>query len=193
MNKQRIVVALSGASGVILGIRLLEELKKHQIETHLVMSEWAEYNIQHETNFTLERVRKLASVSYDIKDMAAAISSGTFQTDGMVIVPCSMKTLASISCGFSHNLIARAADVTIKEKRKLIVVPRETPLSTIHLKNMLDLAQMGVIVLPPCLEFYTQPKVIDDLINCFVGRIMDSLGINNEIFPRWGDKKSKKI
>jgi len=188
MDKKRIIVALTGASGAILGIRLLEELKKLQIETHLVLSKWAETNIKLETNFTLNKVHKLASAYYPVDDMAAIISSGSFKTDGMVIVPCSMKTLASISCGFSDNLVARAADVTIKEKRKLVIVPRETPFSVIHLKNMLNLAQMGVTILPPCIEFYTRPNTLYDMEDHLVGKILDSLNIDNEMFLRWNGK-----
>ena len=157
MKTKRIVVGITGASGVILGIRVLEELRRLEMETHLVMSQWAERTIQLETDYSVEQIRSLASVCHPIDDLAASISSGSFHTDGMVIVPCSMKTLAAIACGFSYNLLARAADVTIKERRRLVLVPRETPLSSIHLHNMVTLANNGVILNNRRLLRFVQP------------------------------------
>lgn len=185
MSSKRIVVAITGASGAILGIRLLEELRHAKVDTHLMLSTWAEHTIELETNYTPEQIRALASVNHPLDDLAASISSGSFRTDGMVIVPCSMKTLSAIACGFSYNLIARAADVTIKERRRLVVVPRETPLSTIHLQNMLSLSQMGVIVLPPSIGFYTRPNTLSDVVNHMVGKILDNMEIEHDIFARW--------
>ena len=185
MNPKRIVIAITGASGAILGIRILEELRRAEVETHLVISTWAERTIQMETNYTVEQVQNLASVCHPTCDLAASISSGSFYTDGMVIVPCSMKTLAAIACGFSDNLIARAADVTIKERRRLIIVPRETPLSSIHLHNMITLSNNGAIILPPCVGFYTRPNTVESIVNHISGKILDTLGIEHHLFPRW--------
>ena len=147
-KKLKIVVGITGNSGVIYGIKLLYFLKKFEIETHIVLSKWAEKNIEIETDESIAEVKKLASFEYKENDMAASISSGSFKTDGMIIIPCSMKTLASIANGYDDNLISRAAAVTIKENRKLVIVPRETPLSQIHLSNMLKLAKIGVTILP---------------------------------------------
>lgn len=185
MNARRIVVAMTGASGAVIGIHLLKELQLTGIETHLVISRWAESTIKAETSYTLEAVQALAHAVYPVEDLAANISSGSFQTNGMVIVPCSMKTVAAVACGFSHNLIARAADVTLKEGRKLILMPRETPLSAIHLHNMLTLAHMGAVILPPCVGFYTMPETIEDVVNHLVGKVMDTLQIDNKLFTRW--------
>ena len=149
----RLVVAITGSSGVIYGTKTLEALYSLKIETHLVVSEWGEKNIKFETSNTIDYVKSLATRHYDINNMAAAISSGSFLTDGMIIVPCSMKTLSSIANGYDDNLISRAATVAIKESRKLVVVPRETPLSRIHLENMLKLSQIGAIVFRLCLDF----------------------------------------
>ena len=185
MKTKRIVVGITGASGVILGIRVLEELRRLEMETHLVMSQWAERTIQLETDYSVEQIRSLASVCHPIDDLAASISSGSFHTDGMVIVPCSMKTLAAIACGFSYNLLARAADVTIKERRRLVLVPRETPLSSSHLHNMVTLANNGVILVPPCVGFYIRPANVDMIVNHLAGKILDALGIENQLFSRW--------
>ena len=163
-KKLKIVVGITGSSGVIYGIKLLYFLKKSEIETHIVWSKWAEKNIEIETDESIVEVKKLASFEYKDNDMAAAISSGSFKTTGMIIIPCSMKTLASIANGYDDNLISRAASVTIKENRKLVIVPRETPLSQIHLSNMLKLAKIGVTILPAMPGFYHRPKTINDLI-----------------------------
>ena len=187
MENRRIILGMTGASGAILGIRLLEALQRADIETHLVMSEWAEKTVAMETEYTAEDVKALVSVVHTPGDMAACISSGSFPTDGMVVCPCSMKTLAAIASGFSYNLIARCADVSLKEGRRLILIPRETPLSAIHLENLLKLSRLGVKILPPCVGFYTKPKTIEDVVNHLTGKILDMLEIENHMFHRWGE------
>lgn len=180
-----VVVGITGASGAILGVRLLEALKSVNVETHLVMSRWAERTLAEETGYTPEQVKALAAVCHDADDMAAAVSSGSFLTSGMVICPCSMKSLAAVACGFSYNLVARAADVTLKEGRKLVLVPRETPFSPIHLENMLKLSRLGVTILPPCVGFYTRPETVEDVVRHTVGKILDTLGLEQKLFDRW--------
>jgi 4-hydroxy-3-polyprenylbenzoate decarboxylase len=189
----KIIVGITGSSGVIYGIKLLYFLKKSKIETHIVLSKWAEKNIEIETDESIVEVKKLASFEYRENDMAASISSGSFKTDGMIIIPCSMKTLASIANGYDDNLISRAASVTIKENRKLVIVPRETPLSQIHLSNMLKLAKIGVTILPAMPGFYHRPKTINDLILHIVGKTLDQFEINNEVFKRWKNNESDSI
>ena len=189
----KIIVGITGSSGVIYGIKLLYFLKKSKIETHIVLSKWAEKNIEIETDESVVEVKKLASFEYRENDMAASISSGSFKTDGMIIIPCSMKTLASIANGYDDNLISRAASVTIKENRKLVIVPRETPLSQIHLSNMLKLAKIGVTILPAMPGFYHRPKTINDLILHIVGKTLDQFEINNEAFKRWKNNGSDSI
>jgi polyprenyl P-hydroxybenzoate/phenylacrylic acid decarboxylase-like protein len=185
---KNIVVAMTGASGAIYGIRLLEEIgKSRDWETHLIISRWAEETIRLETDYSVDQVTGLADRSYDENDLAAPISSGSFPTEAMVIVPASMKTLAAIACGFDSTLIVRAADVAIKEKRQLIVVPREAPLSVIHLRNLTTLASAGVSVVPPVPGFYSKPETIDDIINHTVGKILDQLKIPHSLYTRWGD------
>lgn len=179
-------MAITGASGVIYGIRMLEALSKLKVETHLVMSEWGARNIKIETDKTVEYVKSLAAKYYEDDNMAAPISSGSFQTGGMAIVPCSMKTLASIANAFDDSLVSRAASVCIKEQRKLVVVPRETPLSKIHLENMEKLAGAGAIILPAMPGFYHRPQTMDDLINHVVGKVLDQFGIEHNLFKRWG-------
>jgi len=182
----RLIVAITGSSGVIYGIKVLEVLLKIKIETHLIISKWGERNVQIETDKSVEFVKSLATRNYNNDDMAAPISSGSFKTDGMAIVPCSMKTLSSIANGYDDSLVSRAAGVCIKESRRLVIVPRETPLSKIHLQNMISLADIGVIVLPAMPGFYHRPKSMDDLIDHIVGKILDQFGIEHNIFMRWG-------
>ncbi|MBE0478123.1 UbiX family flavin prenyltransferase [Candidatus Aerophobetes bacterium] len=182
---RRIIVALSGASGAIYGIRLLEALQRIKIETHLIISRWAEVTIKMETGYLVEEVQKLATYSYSPDNLTAPCASGSFLTEGMVIVPCSMKTLAAIACGYVDNLVSRAADITMKEGRKLILVPREAPFNAIHLENMLKLCRLGVVIIPPVPAFYIKPSTIDDLINHTVGKVLDGLGIDNELYERW--------
>lgn len=189
---KRLVVAISGASGPIYGIRLLQALKDTGLEVHLILSPWAEKTIAIETSWTVEEVKSLAHRVYAANNQAAAISSGSFRHDGMVIAPCSMRTLAAIAHGLSDNLIARAADVTLKERRPLIVVPRETPLNLIHLENMVRLHQAGAIIMPPFPSFYHRPQTIDDLLDHFTGRILDLLGIDNTLVGRWMEPVRRK-
>jgi len=184
----RLIVAITGASGVIYGKRLLEVLRKKKIETHLIISRTGEKIIEHELGITRSRIEKLANYTYEEDDLAAPLASGTFLTDGMVIIPCSTKTLAGIAHGYSENLILRAAEVTLKERRKLILVPRETPLSVVHLRNLLELAIQGVIIIPAMPAFYHRPKDINELVNFVVGKVLDSLGITHELFKRWTSK-----
>ena len=184
----KIVVGITGSSGVIYGIMLLRVLKKFEIETHLVLSKWAEKNIEIETDEKVNEIEKIANFVYEESNMAASISSGSFRTDGMAIIPCSMKTLSSIANGYDDNLISRAASVTIKENRRLVLVPRETPLSKIHISNMLKLAEVGVVILPAMPGFYHKPKSIDDLISHIIGKTLDQFGINNDLFTRWNKK-----
>lgn len=172
---------------MIYGIKALEVLVKTKIETHLIISEWGERNVQIETDRSVESVKSLATRYYNNDNMSAPISSGSFRTDGMVIVPCSMKTLSSIANGYDDNLVSRAAAVCIKESRRLVIVPRETPLSKIHLQNMTRLADIGVIVLPAMPGFYHRPKSIDDIITHIVGKILDQFGIEHHLFKRWGE------
>jgi 4-hydroxy-3-polyprenylbenzoate decarboxylase len=164
---------------------LLEALQKTEIETHLVLSEWGARNIKIETEMTADYVSSLASRVYEDSNLAAPISSGSFKTDGMAIIPCSMKTMASIANGFDDSLVSRAAGVCIKEQRKLVVVPRETPVSRIHLENMLRLAVAGIVILPAMPGFYHRPKTMDDLVNHVVGKVLDQFAIDNELFKRW--------
>ena len=181
-----IIVAITGSSGVIYGIRLLETLQKLNVETHLVISDWGERNIRIETSKTINYVKSLSSRIYDNSNMAAPISSGSFRTEGMAIVPCSMKTLSSIANGYDDNLISRAAGVCIKECRKLILVPRETPLSANKLQKMLMLSKCRVVILPAKPGFYHKPKTIEDLADHLIGKVLDQLGIEHSIFERWG-------
>lgn len=181
----RLVIGITGASGAIFGVRTLEGLKKLDIETHLIMSRWARTTITHETSYTLDQVEKLATISYHDDNQAASISSGSFKTDGMIIAPCSMKTLAAIRAGYGDTLICRAADVTLKERRKLVLLARESPFSEIHLENMLSLTRMGAVVMPPVPAFYNRPKDIDAIINHIVGRLLDQFGLDLPGVSRW--------
>jgi 4-hydroxy-3-polyprenylbenzoate decarboxylase len=189
----RLVVAITGASGVIYGIRALEALKELRVETHLIMSEWGERTVAIETGKTGNHVRSLASVVHDDKNMAAPISSGSFKLDGMVVIPCSMKTLASIANGLDDTLASRAAGVCIKESRKVVVVPREAPLSRIHLENMYKLSGVpNVVIMPAMPGFYHRPKTMDDLIDHVVGKVLDQFGIEHGLYRRWGGKEQTK-
>jgi len=165
---------------------MLETLKKLGVETHLIMSEWGEKCISMETEHSPEYVKSLANTTSDSKNMAASVSSGTHRINGMIVAPCSMKTLAAIANGYDDTLVARSAGVTIKEGRKLILMARETPLSAIHLENMLKLSRLGVVILPPVTEFYTNPKTIDDIVNHGVGKCLDQFDIDHDLYPRWG-------
>lgn len=187
-NKKRLVVGMSGASGAILGIEMLKILKENIAwETHLIISKGAEETILQETNYKLEDVIGLADQAYRIEEIGASIASGTYRTDGMVIVPCSMKTVAGIACGYSDNLLLRAADVTIKERRNLVIVARESPLSTIHLRNMLTLTELGITIMPPVIGYYYKPQNLEDMNRQIIGKILDRFGIQVSGFKRWGE------
>lgn len=182
----RLVVGISGASGIIYGIRLLQLLKENpNVETHLVISEAAGLTLQSEMGWALQQVEELADYHYDNKDIGARIASGSFLTDGMVILPCSIKTLSSISNCYNSNLMTRAADVTMKEQRKLVLVVRETPLHLGHLKLMTSMAERGAVILPPMIAFYHHPQSIQDIIDQTVGKIMDQFRISNTAYQRW--------
>lgn len=181
----KVIVGISGGSGAIYGVALLKILKELNIETHLVVSTMGEYVTEHECGLNLEDLKGLATHFHDNKNLAAPIASGSFKTDAMVIVPCSMKTVSTVAHGTSDNLLARAADVIIKENRKLIVVPRETPLSQIHLENMLKLSKIGVTVMPPSPGFYSHPQDIGDIVSGIVARILDHLDIEHDLIKRW--------
>ncbi|AEF94775.1 3-octaprenyl-4-hydroxybenzoate carboxy-lyase [Desulfotomaculum nigrificans CO-1-SRB] len=184
-DRKRIVVGISGATGVIYGIRLLEQLKKAGVETHLILTNWASRNIELETNYLPEDVAKLADYCHKENNLASVLASGSFIHNGMVVAPCSMKTLAALAHGFADNLLVRAADVTLKEGRKLVLMPRETPLNAIHLENMLKLAKLGVTIMPPMPSFYNRPVTLDDLVNQTIGRVLDTLGLENNLTKRW--------
>jgi 4-hydroxy-3-polyprenylbenzoate decarboxylase len=177
---------MSGATGAIYGIRLLEALRATGgVESHLVMSKWAQRTIEHETSLSVDAVKKLADVFHNADNLGATISSGSFKTEGMVIAPCSTKTLGAIANGYSDTLVARAAEVVLKERRKLILLVRETPLTAIHLENMLRLAQAGAIVAPPVPAFYNQPETLDDIVDHIVARVMDHFGLDFPRARRW--------
>ncbi|WP_260503799.1 MULTISPECIES: non-oxidative hydroxyarylic acid decarboxylases subunit B [Paenibacillus] len=181
----KIIVGMTGATGSIYGIRLLEVLKQAGIETHLVISNWAGATIQTETTYTLKDVEALADYVYSNKDLGAKISSGSFQVDGMIVAPCSMKSLASIRMGLADNLVTRSADVILKERKKLLLMTRETPLNNIHLENMLYLSQMGVIIFPPMPAFYNHPETLEDIVDHIVFRALDQFGIHLPAAKRW--------
>ena len=188
---KRIVVGISGASGVIYGARLLEVLKDTDYETHLIISESGKLNFEIETQYKAAEIEALADRVYDHKNMAAALASGSFITAGMVVVPCTIKTLSGIANSYNENLIVRAADVALKEKRKLVLVVRETPLHKGHLRLMTMAADMGAHILPPVPSFYHQPKSIEDIIDQTIGKIFDYLGIRHDLFKRWGEDNNK--
>jgi 4-hydroxy-3-polyprenylbenzoate decarboxylase len=183
----RLVVGISGASGVIYGVRLLQALKSFPVETHLVMTRTAEVTLAHETRLKVAEVRRLASTAHRIDDLAAAISSGSFRTMGMIVAPCSMRSLGEIAHGITSNLLTRAADVVLKERRKLVLLARETPLHAIHLRNMTTLAEMGAIIAPPVPAFYNKPKTLDDVIDHTVGRVLDLFDLDTGKVRRWGE------
>jgi len=185
---KRIIIGITGASGVIYGIRLLEVLKEKELETHLILTEAAKENILLETSFTVQQVEALAYKVHPINNLAATISSGSFVTEGMVIVPCSIKTLSGVANSYNDNLLVRSADVTLKERRKLILVVRETPLHKGHLNLMYKVADFGGMILPPIPAFYNSPRHIDDLINHTIGKILDQIGIDHSLYTRWNGR-----
>ena len=180
-----IIIAITGASGVIYSLKLLEALKKLNLGTGVVVSKPAELIFDYELGIKLDEIKELANYFYEPNDLTSSINSGSFKFDSLVIVPCSMKTLSAIANGYGNNAITRVADVALKEKRKTILVPRETPLRSIHLENMLEISREGGIILPAMPGFYHNPENIDDIINFVVGKILDSLNIENELFKRW--------
>ena len=183
----KLVVGITGSTGVIYGIRLLEVLKEKNIETHLILTEWAQKCIAMEIDYKTDQVKSLATIISDETNMAASVSSGTHKIDGMIVIPCSMKTLSSIANGYDETLIARAAGVTLKESRKLVLVTRETPLTAINLENMLKLARLGVVILPPVPGFYTKPKTIEEIVSHTVGKCLDQFDIEHDLYKRWGN------
>ena len=181
----RIVIGIAGASGVIYGVRMLQFLKDTDYETHLIISEAARLNIEIETSYKAGDVAAMADYTYDHKDLAASLASGSFLTEGMVVVPCTIKTLSGIANSYTENLLVRAADVTLKEKRKLVLVVRETPLHKGHLRLMTMAADLGAHILPPVPSFYHMPETIDDIIDQTIGKIFDYMGIEHNLFRRW--------
>ena len=187
----RLIVGITGASGSIFGVRLLERLRESGVETHLILSQWGARTLVHETTYSVQQVQELATERYAIGDVGATISSGSFLTLGMIVVPCSMRTLAAIALGIGDNLIHRAADVVLKERRRLVLAVREAPPSEIHLENMLKLARMGVSICPPTPAFYNQPKSLDEVIDYSVTRLLDQLGIHAAT-TRWAGEMRKE-
>ncbi|MCY2948461.1 MAG: UbiX family flavin prenyltransferase [Planctomycetota bacterium] len=187
IKTRRLVVGISGATGIVYASRLLELLKPTNVETHLVVSRAGDITRSQETDLTSERLRGLADVTYTIGNIAAPLASGSFKTIGMVVLPCSMKTLAEIATGLSESLLSRAADVTLKERRRLVLMVRETPLNLIHLRNMLSVTEAGAIVFPPVPAFYTEPTSIEDMVTQTVGRILDLFDIELPGIRRWGE------
>ena len=189
---KRIVVGISGASGIIYGVRVLKTLSELGIETHLVMTQAAVKNLMIETRYRVDELESMASHVYDVEDIGAPIASGSFRVDGMVIAPCSIKTLSAIANSYNHNLLVRAADVMLKERRRLVLLVRETPLHEGHLELMSKVTKMGGIIMPPVPAFYHLPKTIEDVINQTVGKVLDLFQIDHHLFERWGSSKLEK-
>jgi len=190
---KKLIVGIAGASGVIYGVRLLEVLRGRGIETHLIISEAGKLNIRIETDHDVDQVLAMADYTYTNKDIAAAVASGSFLTMGMVVVPCTVKTLSGIANSYNENLLIRAADVQLKEKRKLALLFRETPLHKGHLRLLSQAADMGAHILPPVPSFYHHPKTIDDIINQSIGKILDFMGIEHDLFRRWDNTEHEKL
>ncbi|MGB7541829.1 MAG: UbiX family flavin prenyltransferase [Burkholderiales bacterium] len=190
---RKLIVGITGATGAIFGIRLLEALKGTEVETHLVISKWAQQTIEHETTYTAKQVRELASVAYEQGNMGAAVSSGSFVTDGMVVMPCSVRSLAAIAHGVGEHLVHRAADVVLKERRRLVLVVREMPLSEVHLENMLKLSRMGVTIMPPVPAFYNHPQSLEDMVDHVVARVLDQFQISADFARRWNGQMRAKV
>jgi len=181
-----LIVGITGASGVIYGIRLLEVLStRKDIETHLVISKAGETNIKYETDWKIKDIKALADFSYDISDVGARIASGSFKSDGMIVVPCTVKTMSALANSYAENLLIRAGDVTLKERRRLVLVVRETPLHIGHIRNMERLLEMGAVIMPPVPSFYHRPKTVQDIIDHTLGKILDIFGIEHNLFQRW--------
>jgi 4-hydroxy-3-polyprenylbenzoate decarboxylase len=186
-KKARIIIGISGASGIIYGIRLLEYLKNTRLETHLIVSKAAQHTRAIESQLSATELFALADKQYHVNDIAASLSSGSYKTIGMIIAPCSMRTLSNIATGNSSSLLTRAADVVLKERRKLILMVRESPFQLNHIRNMATVTEMGAIIAPPVPAFYNNPQTIDDLVNHTVGRVLDLLDIENTLATRWGE------
>jgi 4-hydroxy-3-polyprenylbenzoate decarboxylase len=189
----RIIVGISGATGVIYGMRMLKTLREAGVETHLVITQSAVKNLELETECTVEALGSMANVVYDIDDIGAAIASGSFKVDGMVVAPCTIKTLSAIANSYNFNLLVRAADVTLKERRRLILLVRETPLHEGHLELMMRVTRMGGIIMPPVPAFYHMPKTIDDIINQTIGKVLDLFSIDAKLFKRWGSQDERRM
>ncbi|NLL65605.1 MAG: UbiX family flavin prenyltransferase [Clostridiaceae bacterium] len=186
--KKRIIVGITGASGIEVAIEILQILKDNdEFESHLVISDSAKETIRHECNYDEEQIQSLADVTYDVHHIGGAIASGTFPCEGMIVVPCSMKTVAGIACGYSDNLLLRAADVMIKERKKLVLMVRESPLSPIHLENLTKLAKIGVDIMPLVMTFYHRPQTIEDMISQMAARVLHQFGVVSSGFFRWGE------
>ncbi|MCE3232303.1 MAG: 3-octaprenyl-4-hydroxybenzoate carboxy-lyase [Rickettsiaceae bacterium] len=185
MVKNRLIIGISGASGAVYGLRLLQALKSTDIETHLVISKAGHITISQELGLKISDVNQLADWCYNVDDIGAAISSGSFKTMGMVIAPCSVKTMSEIATGVTSNLLSRAADVILKERRKLVLCVRETPFHLGHLRTMTSLAEMGAVIVPPLPAFYPNPQSVDDIVNHSVGRILDLFDLENDLVKRW--------
>ncbi len=192
LTNEHLIVGISGSSGTIYGVRLLQALKKSDVKSHLIMSKPAEMTLAYETDLKAADIRAMADRTYPISDVGAGPASGSFRTLGMVIAPCSMRTLAEIATGMSGNLLTRAADVTLKERRRLVLMVRETPLNRAHLQNMLAVTDMGGIIAPPVPAFYTRPKGLDDMVDHSVGRVLDLFGIDNDLAGRWNELRDGK-
>ena len=190
-NNQRLVVGISGASGVIYGVRLLQMLRDLPVETHLVMSKSAEVTLAYETDFKIAQVKALAHHCHNIGDMAAPLSSGSFKTLGMIVAPCSVRSVAEMASGVTTSLLTRAADVILKERRRLVLMVRETPLHLGHLRNLAALSEMGAIIAPPLPAFYNRPKTLDDVIDHNLGRVLDLFGLDTGKVKRWGEVDGK--
>ena len=184
-HQPRIIVAITGATGAVFGVRTLERLREFHVESHLIITAWGAKTIEHEMGMSVKQVRELADVSHRPGDQGATISSGSFETLGMIVAPCTVKTLAMIATGMADDLVARAADVVLKEQRKLVLMVRESPFSAVHLENMLKLSRLGVSIFPPLPAFYNEPRTIDDLVDHIVTRALDQFGLHSERTPRW--------
>ena len=188
--QKRLVVGITGGSGAVYGIRLLQVLKELGVDTHLIISDWGEKTIVMETDYTVQQVKDLAGHVHHYKNQGAPISSGSYRVDGMVIAPCSMKTLATIASGTASDLISRSADVMLKERKRLVLLVRETPLNLIHIENMRTVAMAGAMVFPPMPAFYNRPQTLDDIVNHTVGRVLDQFGYDPDWVKRWGQERS---
>ncbi|KAJ2978567.1 hypothetical protein NQ176_g3745 [Zarea fungicola] len=189
-GRKRIIVAITGATGAVIGIQALQALRRAGVETHLIISKWAAETIKYETDYTPSALRALADYAYNPHDLSAPIASGSFKVDGMLIAPCSVKTLAAINAGICDDLITRAADVCLKERRRLVLSVRETPLSDIHLRNMSEISRAGAIIAPPVVGFYTRPTSVDDVLRQMVGRLLDLFDVDTKDFERWEGMKN---